>query len=368
MVSMAEFVKSCFSDNVGIVWPEDIVIDTVASTEIGYIMPLIRHGIEVAAIYDPNTRKRLQCFWHFKDLVGIALKASVIISKLHALPVDVVIGDLSHKNFLVTPQLGVVLIDSDSMQLRIQDETYYCPVATPDFTAPEVFGLGKQLKNTARAKSADIFGLGVLIHYLVYQGIHPYHCALKNGENRTIEEKISLDLWPFGRNCRLVTPVPQFNRFFSVDLVSRDLWNCFSRTFTDRPQDRPTASDYVVALQNYLDELIPCSSNDRHFYPSYLSFCPWCRARSHGYDFFPKIIKKRNSLIEGFTESIIQYNYVKFKLGVSPDSLKRLEYDRELFSEMITNLRKPETGHRGTGTLTHDRALFLDTIKSLREV
>lgn len=341
MVEMYQAKSPSMVTHKSLTWPQDLIIEQ--GKIVGFTMNSVEEALEVAAIYDPAARERLNCYFSFKDLAKVANDIAKLVDQFHQ--ASVVVGDLNHKNFLVDPELRTYAIDLDSVQLKYKGKQYYCEVGMPEFQAPEL--RGKPLAKTLREASSDVFSLAVLIYYLIYQGIHPYTGVVVSGDNKPTIDKISEDLWPFKQaNRNKIQPPPAFKRYFSPELSGDDIWRSFSKSFTTDVSSRPPAGEFQLGLSDYLGLLNPCSKNVRHSFPQKLRVCPWCAARTrqkNPKEFFPKIkISERQYQMMSFKESIKRYKKDKLKQFRTMEfftDVYSMGYDQDSFSNSMRLLR-----------------------------
>lgn len=249
--------------HVSFTWPLDLLADPQKGF-VGYLMPRLSGGHSFALVYHPTDRKSvLPAGFDYRYLLRSAANLANAVAAIHAL--GYVIGDLNDCNILVQPDARVTVIDCDSFQVG----PYPCPVARPEYTAPEL--QGKTLGSIARTAQQDGFALAILIHLLLMRGYHPFAGV---GGPSALEERIAVGLTPFspqGPARQAGAPAPE--------LLLPELKDLFVRAFVQghrRPAERPSAQAWATALSDAESRLTQCSRDRSHLYFAHLSQCPLC--------------------------------------------------------------------------------------------
>jgi DNA-binding helix-hairpin-helix protein with protein kinase domain len=275
--------------HVSIAWPRELLVsDDRAGTFRGFLMPRIDRADTVANVHHPQTRRRKHPSFDYRYLHRTAANIAVAVDALHRR--GYVIGDINDQNILVNSQALVTLIDTDSMQVRDPErgEVYRCGVGRPEFTPPEV--AGRDLCQLDRAVEHDLFGLAVIIFYLLMDGTHPFNGVPRDaGAASSLADRIAAGLFPFAPGETRIAVPPGAP---SLDLIAPPLRKLFLFCFQDgrqHPGVRPSAATWNRALDVACHDLRPCRTNAVHWFGSHLAACPWCaRATALGFDAFPR--------------------------------------------------------------------------------
>ena len=186
-----------------------------------------------------------------------------------------VIGDVSQKNVFVSSTALIKLIDCDSFQVRHEQQTFGCHVGTPEFTPPEL--QGKSFKNVIRTDNHDSFGLAILCFQLLFMARHPFAGVYEGKGEMPLEQAIREFRFAYSRlaHTKKIGPPPNALRLHAV---SPELAQMFERAFEQNGVfgKRPTASEWVRALDNLKNNLVTCSRVTTHKYYRNTSKCPWC--------------------------------------------------------------------------------------------
>jgi DNA-binding helix-hairpin-helix protein with protein kinase domain len=257
-------------------WPSDLVFDTAGTLE-GFLMPRIRGGVPLLTVFNP--RKREQVIPNFDRRCRYRAARNLAAAVQAAHDAGYVIGDLNESNALVTATALVVLLDTDSFQVRVpQGSTtrlFRSPVGKPEYTAPELQGLS--FSEIDRTFAHDRFALGVLLFQLLMEGNHPYrHLWQGSGDPPGLEESVRNGWFPYAAAPKIVAPPPGSPLLGSLDpALSALMKRCFVEGHR-RPGRRPTAGDWHQALMTAETTLRACGNG--HYHAGHLKTCPDCAA------------------------------------------------------------------------------------------
>ena len=256
-----------------IAWPTEILYE--GNQFAGYIMPFIKSSPDIYKVYNPLLRSKYYPNFNRKHLHRTARNLSTALNALHAR--GCVMGDINQKNILVTQNALVSLVDTDSFQVKDTKGYFYrCPVGVPEYTPPELQGV--HMGSVNRKTYHDYFGLAVVIFQLLMEGFHPFTGAPKNPGRSYIDtylHRIRRGIFPYhsGKGFRPPPSAPSF------DGLHPDIQKLFLRCFVDghkNPARRPTAYEWITALDTAEKALIRCKQNSQHWYSRHMRRCPWC--------------------------------------------------------------------------------------------
>lgn len=266
-------------------WPVDVLRIHPEGPIQGFVMPKVNGYREIHSLYGPAHRKKTfpQTDWSF--LVHAARNLASAFEAIHAR--GHVIGDVNPGNIVVSIQALVKLIDCDSFQIDAGDRLFPCDVGVPQFTAPEL--QGRPFHGLRRTPDHDAFGLALLCFHLLFMGRHPFAGRYRGRDDMPIERAIREYRFAFGRHAatRQMEPPPHTLPFAALPAPVSDL---FERAFAPPglTHGRPTAREWLRALERLSAELRVCGQNRAHQYPRRLADCPWCALeRTSGTAFFP---------------------------------------------------------------------------------
>lgn len=258
----------------GLCWPTAL-LNNSAGEFVGYLMPRA-WGKELATtVFRPGRgcqRLSRDMGWTRRSLAKIAENIAAVFEQMHRR--GILMGDVNPRNFLVTKECRVYLVDCDSYQFG----NYSCPVGTDLYTPPEVHsrirsGAQKGF-NYSRTEHNERYSLAVLLFEVIMLGKAPY-VSRNNDAEDVVDAIIAGDFpYPFkdgsaGQNSRMAAPLGQW----------RDIWSHttfkvkkqFYGTFTKENDDRPSAAEWRETMAEYgyaiesgysTDELVPRGFKD----------------------------------------------------------------------------------------------------------
>ena len=264
-------------------WPEAIVLKDRGGPICGFVMPYAA-GREIHDLYQPRARAK-----HFPDkdwkfLVGVGRNLAAALETLHQH--DVIVGDFNQRNVRVTRDGFVRFVDCDSFQLRVNGAIYRAAgVGVDEYTPPEL--QGHDLRTVSFVPQYDGFALAVIIFQLLFLGRHPFFSATSGAA-----EPPSVGNMIRSGNCLLAqseeaVPPPGSHG------IPREMVSLFIGAFVgSQAEDRPTASQWRIALEALRRQIRSCDSDSGHVFFRGLINCPWCEfaSRQRGaYDPFASV-------------------------------------------------------------------------------
>jgi DNA-binding helix-hairpin-helix protein with protein kinase domain len=267
-----------------VAYPGEVVTDRRGNF-LGFAMRLLSGYHPLHELYSPKSRQRHFPKADYRFIVHAALNVARAVGKVHQ--TGCVIGDLNHSGVLVAQDATVALIDADSFQFTLNGKSYPCVVGVPDFTPPELHG--KNLASVQRTIEHDNFGLAVAIFHLLFMGRHPY-AGRYNGPDISMGDAIAQNRFAFSlirQSTTQTTPPPGA---LTLDMFPDVIARAFESAFGITPSARPSALDWIHALNSLEGSLNHCSKVNTHYYPSNARGCVWCKLTGNsGFDMFPDL-------------------------------------------------------------------------------
>lgn len=258
----------------GLCWPVALLKNS-AGEFVGYLMPRARGKELATTVFRPGRgcqRLSQNMGWTRRSLAQIAENIAAAFEQMHRK--GILMGDVNPRNFLVSKECKVYLVDCDSYQFG----SYSCPVGTDLYTPPEVHeriraGLQKGF-NYSRTEHNERYSLAVLLFEVIMLGKAPY--VSRNNDAQDVVDAIIAGDFPYpfkdsstGQTGRMAAPLGQW----------RDIWSHttfkvkkqFYATFTKENNDRPSAAEWRETMAEYgrtiekgysSDELIPRGFKD----------------------------------------------------------------------------------------------------------
>lgn len=255
--------------------PQKAIYDSNGKV-VGFIMEYLNLNDfkEIHLLYGTKDRKKYFDYADWGFMVHSAKNLACAVETLHNK--GIVIGDINESNILVDKNAMIKLIDCDSYQVEYNNKFYLCEVGKPEYTAPEL--QGKSFNGIRRTKNHDCFGLAVMIFQILMLAKHPY-TGINAPHDRG--EAIEKGYYCFGSNS--IQPNPNSAQWYYSQLFSTlnyEVKELFERAFTSNSR-RPTAKEWINALDKLERDLHSCTINNKHKY--YGSSCIWCKLEKRGF-------------------------------------------------------------------------------------
>ncbi|MFI6939585.1 hypothetical protein ACIBI4_09950 [Streptomyces sp. NPDC050418] len=238
--------------------------------------------VQLVGLFTRSQRLRLfpeRADWRF--LLGVAWNLAFMTARMHH--EGLVVGDFSSSNVVVDANGFVTFLDCDSIAFtdRRTRESFPCLMHTTDYSAPE-----RQAGGPATPQSDD-FALSVLVYQLLAVGNHPFGGVPHDSqEDSTVKDNIAASISYVVRPERVVVP----RGIIDPTVLPPGLLTLARRAFGPGvldPKARPTAQDWLRALDEERGRVRICPARPRHTFGSHLPSCPWCaRATTTGQDLF----------------------------------------------------------------------------------
>ncbi|CAK0759727.1 Protein kinase domain-containing protein [Gammaproteobacteria bacterium] len=274
-------------------WPVDTLYATPLGMICGFVMPKVIGYEPIHHLYGPGHRKQQfpNADWAF--LVNTARNVAAAFDVIHSH--HHVIGDVNQNNIVVARNSIVKLIDCDSFQITTATKHYLCEVGVGHFTPPEL--QGHSFHGIHRTRNHDNFGLAVLIFHLLLMGRHPYSGVYSGVGDMPVEKAIQEFRFAFGSNAAAKKMAPPPNSVLLNILPPAIAW-LFERAFSEesvRTKYRPTAREWLSALDALKEQLRICNREPIHQYFDALTTCPWCKLEQQSKVFFFNTLVSTNS-------------------------------------------------------------------------
>ncbi len=266
-------------------WPQETLHKTSNGPVVGFLMPKASGRSPIYMLYSPAHRKQdyPQAAWDF--LVFAARNTAAAFAAIHRH--GHVLGDVNQNNVLVGTDSKVILIDADSFQVNAHGTAHLCKVGVAHFTPPELQGTAS-FDRVPRTSNHDNFGLALLIFHMLFGGRHPYSgVPLRTDIGEVLEKDIQAFRYAYAIDGgqRGIQPPP---RSIPITIVPDPIQALFTFAFTENgaKAGRPTAQQWVTALDGLRGQLKRCAATAMHVYPVHLARCPWCALEDQGVTYF----------------------------------------------------------------------------------
>lgn len=203
--------------------------------------------------------------------LNFALTLSAVHDAGHA------VGDVNESNIFIGNDASVLLVDTDSAQIKSGGKIFPCLVGKPEYTAPELSH--GSLKDQRRTPETDVFAYAVAIYQLLTGGAHPTDGVYNgDGEPPSVVDKIRLGITPNLSKEKDFSPVKRV----PTQGIPKALRELIKSALAVDPGDRPELYDFEVTLDEILDNLKHCSKVRQHWYDARDKRCGWCQHVKEG--------------------------------------------------------------------------------------
>lgn len=256
-------------------WPQATLHEHAGGPVIGFLMPKMSSRAELHMVYGPAHRKKDYPRFGWDFLLFVARNVATCVDVVHRQ--GHVLGDVNQSSFMAARDSTVTLIDTDSFQVNANGALHLCEVGVAYFTPPELQGT-TNFKAAPRTQNHDNFGLALLVFHLLFGGRHPYAgVPLTKGAGDALESDIQAMRYAYARDAqRRGIGVPP--RSYPITLLPPAAEALMHAAFTEQGTNglRPSAHQWVNALDDIRKTLRNCSKAKTHVYPGHLTACPWC--------------------------------------------------------------------------------------------
>jgi serine/threonine protein kinase len=270
-------IDALFADIPSYAWPVGLI--TADKKNIGIVLPYIDrtrfvtldnwvegHLIDKLSEENKSLSRKILLLKNIAEL----------IATLHKKKCSIV--DLKPANFLIHKlEATSCLLDCDSLRIvENNNRVYSATHVSPGYIAPEA--LIEETPVSELGTEQDLFAFAVMAFQILNYGIHPFQGILsKDVQAHSQDDKVKRRLYPYGgQPVRGVKPLPQ-----SVhDTFSSEITQLFNKAFLGKPDQRPTAKEWLAVLENFLTNRMLERCQKRPKDPSHIRFegkdCPAC--------------------------------------------------------------------------------------------
>lgn len=253
-------------------WPLETLHDMDSGSVRGFLMKRIQQQPDIHVLQGSKSRLREYPDASYRFLVRVARNVAGAFATVH--DHGHVIGDVNSRGVCVAGNGVVTLVDCDSFQIGSGTEIFTCDVGMPEFQPPELQGL-TSYRGLRRTVDYDAFGLAVILFQTLFLARHPFVGNWVDGGGDVREPKDAIREFRFaygpGAARRKMKQPPGSLPF---DSLSPTVAASFERAFGG--DKRPSAHEWIAALDAFEAQLRSCALNPGHAYLKTRSACPLC--------------------------------------------------------------------------------------------
>ena len=318
-----------------IAWPIHLLYNE-HNNFVGFTMPKINYSMAFSRFIIPKIRERYYGSLSNKQITKVARNLAIIFENIHK--INCLICDSNETNFFIDRNGFVVLIDTDSFQIRTEtNKLLKSQCYTPENSPPEYLNV----RIPEFTEFGDRFILAVMIFRLLMDGFHPFQgIPLPNSritKTQDLEQVCIKKGWyPYEKNGYIQPPAdaPKYIEFYEV---KNAFYNCFIKGY-DNAKMRPSASEWISVIDKYIGSSVvnDIRSYQRAIY-SAIKICPFVMVL----DVTPSLSKYYDDLQNGYNMMINQLK--------ESDASSRIEFCLVEFAdppEIITNFQRMDESHQ----------------------
>lgn len=247
---------------------------------VGYVMDKLQKSQmrEWSQLAHTRTRRSIAPDFDVRYAIAACLNYAVALDSLHR--VGHIQGDVNESNGFVGADASVVIVDTDSAQIKARDgKIYRCEVGKPEYTAPEL--IGNSLREQDRTEATDAFGFGILLFQMLTGGSHPTDGRYSGSDDPpSTVSRISQGIYPMLRDesARGFSPV----QAIAASAIPLKLRRLMLTLVDGEPGSRIPFSRSIGALQDVQDNLRQCPIDSAHWFDGREGSCGWCAHADSG--------------------------------------------------------------------------------------
>lgn len=224
----------------GICWPTSVVYNSYLEFA-GYVMPKAK-GIQIhKIIQQENSFAKNAPGWKRKDLIDLSIDLMQKLRILHD-EYNILIGNISLRDILVTEDRKTFLVDTDSYQVGNFPTSNRENV---NFMAPEI--VDKNSDETLRTRNQERYTLAALLFMILMPGQTPYARQDEASARDFIKNREFPYPYKKDRGVRMPPGPPRYMWSHLHSLIRE----AFYQTFKNKTVKRLDAKDWVDLLGKY---------------------------------------------------------------------------------------------------------------------
>lgn len=264
-------------DTDSLAWPLGVLYDN--SVFVGYVMRKLDSSRyrDWSELSSAKERRASAPDFDFRYALHACRNLAAAVDSAHQ--VGAFLGDINESNDLVGADASVLVVDTDSAQIRdISGRVFPCLVGKPEFTAPEI-SKGR-FEDNPRTQETDVFAYTVMVFQMLTGGAHPTDGKFSgSGSAPGVRDRILQGAYPALRPTKGFEKVDRI----PVDCIPSKVLSAVTAGLSSNPSNRPSLHQFVQVYDDVLSNLKQCSRIPQHWFDKrdYVD-CPWCARRDAG--------------------------------------------------------------------------------------
>lgn len=264
-------------DTDSLAWPLGVLYDN--SVFVGYVMRKLDSNRyrDWSELSSAKERRASAPDFDFRYALHACRNLAAAVDSAHQ--VGAFLGDINESNDLVGADASVLVVDTDSAQIRDSSgRVFPCLVGKPEFTAPEI-SKGR-FEDNPRTRETDVFAYTVMVFQMLTGGAHPTDGKFSgSGSAPGVRDRILQGAYPALRPTKGFEKVDRI----PVDCIPSKVLSAVTAGLSSNPSNRPSLHQFVQVYDDVLSNLKQCSRIPQHWFDKrdYVD-CPWCARRDAG--------------------------------------------------------------------------------------
>lgn len=264
-------------DTDSLAWPLGVLYDN--SVFVGYVMRKLDSSRyrDWSELSSAKERRASAPDFDFRYALHACRNLAAAVDSAHQ--VGAFLGDINESNDLVGADASVLVVDTDSAQIRDSSgRVFPCLVGKPEFTAPEI-SKGR-FEDNPRTRETDVFAYTVMVFQMLTGGAHPTDGKFSgSGSAPGVRDRILQGAYPALRPTKGFEKVDRI----PVDCIPSKVLSVVTAGLSSNPSNRPSLHQFVQVYDDVLSSLKQCSRIPQHWFDKrdYVD-CPWCARRDAG--------------------------------------------------------------------------------------
>ena len=264
-------------DTDSLAWPLGVLYDN--SVFVGYVMRKLDSSRyrDWSELSSAKERRASAPDFDFRYALHACRNLAAAVDSAHQ--VGAFLGDINESNDLVGADASVLVVDTDSAQIRDRSgRVFPCLVGKPEFTAPEI-SKGR-FEDNPRTRETDVFAYTVMVFQMLTGGAHPTDGKFSgSGSAPGVRDRILQGAYPALRPTKGFEKVDRI----PVDCIPSKVLSAVTAGLSSDPSNRPSLHQFVQVYDDVLSNLKLCSRIPQHWFDKrdYVD-CPWCARRDAG--------------------------------------------------------------------------------------
>lgn len=264
-------------DTDSLAWPLGVLYDN--SVFVGYVMRKLDSSRyrDWSELSSAKERRASAPDFDFRYALHACRNLAAAVDSAHQ--VGAFLGDINESNDLVGADASVLVVDTDSAQIRDSSgRVFPCLVGKPEFTAPEI-SKGR-FEDNPRTRETDVFAYTVMVFQMLTGGAHPTDGKFSgSGSAPGVRDRILQGAYSALRPTKGFEKVDRI----PVDCIPSKVLSAVTAGLSSDPSSRPSLHQFVQVYDDVLSSLKQCNRIPQHWFDKrdYVD-CPWCARRDAG--------------------------------------------------------------------------------------